>query len=76
MNAPDTKGYRQLAMATTIPIMMLAAPAVGYFIGKYLDRVFGASDTMTVIFLLLGVVAGGVESYKLIKKIAKVDDEK
>ena len=71
---PDVKGYRQLALATTIPIMMLAAPAVGYFIGKYLDRVLGTSEVMTVIFLLLGLVAGGVESYKLIKRIAKEDD--
>ncbi len=76
VNLPDTKGYRQLALATTIPIMMLAAPAVGYFIGRYLDRVFDTSEVMTVIFLLLGVVAGGVESYNLIKRIAKVDNEK
>lgn len=76
LNQPDTKGYRQLALATTIPLMMLAAPAVGYFIGKYLDRVFGTSDLLTVVFLLLGVAAGGVESYNLIKRIAKEDNEK
>jgi len=72
---PDVKGYRQLALATTIPLMMLAAPAVGYFVGKYLDRLFGTSDTMTVIFLLLGVAAGGLESFKLIKRISKEEDE-
>jgi len=74
-DAPDGKGYRQLALATTIPIMMLAAPAVGYFIGKYLDRLAGTSETMTVIFLLLGLAAGGLESYKLIKRISKEDNE-
>lgn len=71
----DVKGYRQLALATTIPLMMLAAPAVGYFIGKYLDRLLGTSEVMTVIFLFLGLIAGGVESYKLIKRIAKEDKE-
>jgi len=72
---PDVKGYRQLALATTIPVMMLAAPAVGYFVGKYLDKVFGTSEILTVVFLLLGVVAGGVESYKLIKRISEEDSE-
>ncbi len=71
----DVKGYRQLALATTIPLMMLAAPAVGYFIGKYLDGLLGTSETMTVIFLFLGLIAGGVESYNLIKRIAKEDKE-
>lgn len=74
-NWPDKKGYRQLAMATTIPIMLLAAPAVGYAIGYFLDKWLGTSNLMTVIFLLLGLVAGGVESYKIIKRISEEDKE-
>ncbi len=72
---PDNRlsGYRQIALATTIPIIMLAAPAVGYFIGFYLDRLLGTERIMTVVFLLLGVAAGGVETYRLIKKIVKED---
>lgn len=50
---------------------MLAAPAVGYLIGHYLDKLLGTGSVMTIIFLLLGVVAGGVEAYKLIKEIDK-----
>jgi F0F1-type ATP synthase assembly protein I len=72
---PDSKGYRQLALATTIPIIMLAAPAVGYFIGKFLDDLLETSGVMTMIFLLLGVGAGGLESYNLIKRIANEDKE-
>lgn len=66
-------GYRQIALATSIPIIMLAAPAVGYFIGHYLDQLLGTERMMTVIFLLFGVVAGGVETYRLIKEIVKED---
>lgn len=62
-----------MALATSIPIIMLAAPAVGYFIGHYLDRLLGTERTMTVIFLLFGVAAGGVETYRLIKEIMKED---
>jgi F0F1-type ATP synthase assembly protein I len=66
-------GYRQIALATTIPIIMLAAPAVGYFIGRYLDRLLGTGHLMMVIFLLLGLAAGGVETYQLIKEIVRED---
>ena len=68
------KGYRQVALATTIPLIMLAAPAVGYFLGSYLDSLLGTSSIMMVVFLLLGVVAGGVESYRIIKEIIKEGD--
>ncbi len=64
-------GYRQLALATTIPLIMVAATLVGWYIGKYLDRVFGTKSVMSVIFLLLGVAAGGLETYNLIKEIIK-----
>jgi len=66
-------GYRQIALATSIPIIMLAAPAVGYFIGQYLDRLLGTERVMVVVFLLLGVAAGGLETYRLIKEIVKED---
>ncbi len=73
---PDDKqrGYRQIALATTIPLIMLAGPAVGYVIGHYLDKLLGTSTIMTVIFLLLGVAAGGVETYRLIKELNKEDN--
>jgi F0F1-type ATP synthase assembly protein I len=64
-------GYRQLALATTIPLIMVAAPAVGYAIGKYLDKLLGTKDVMAIICLLLGVAAGGLETYNLIKEIIK-----
>ena len=74
-NKPEDrqKAFRQVALATTIPLIMLAAPAVGYFIGIYLDRLLGLSGVMTIIFLLLGIAAGGVETYRLIKEINKED---
>ena len=74
-SGPNNKqsGYRQIALATTIPLIMLAAPAVGYFIGIYLDKWLGTTKLMTVICLLLGVAAGGVEAYRLIKEISKED---
>lgn len=68
------KGYRQIAMATTIPLIMLAGPAVGYFLGSFLDGLLGTSNVLMVVFLLLGVAAGGVEAYRIIKEIIRESD--
>jgi F0F1-type ATP synthase assembly protein I len=69
-----TKGYRQIALATTIPLIMLAGPAVGYFLGSFLDSLLGTSNVLMVVSLLLGVAAGGVESYRIIKEIIREGD--
>jgi F0F1-type ATP synthase assembly protein I len=65
------KNYRQIALATTIPLIMVAAPAVGYFIGTYLDNLFGTSGIMMTVFLFLGLAAGGLETVRLIREITK-----
>lgn len=67
------KAIRQVALATTIPLIMVATVIVGLLLGKYLDRVFETDGIMTVICLLLGLAAGGVETYRLIKEIVKED---
>ncbi len=68
------KGYRQVALATTIPLIMLAAPAVGYFLGRYLDNLLGTSSILMIVFLFLGLAAGGMEAYKIIKRIVREGD--
>jgi len=74
-NKPNNgqSGFRQIALATTIPLIMVAAPAVGYAIGHYLDKAIGTSGIMKIIFLLLGLAAGGLETVRLIKEITKED---
>jgi len=54
---------------------MLAAPAVGYAIGYFLDKLLGLSNILTVVFLILGVAAGGLETFKIIKKLMKEDED-
>jgi F0F1-type ATP synthase assembly protein I len=68
------RGYRQIALATTIPLIMLAGPAVGYFLGSFLDGLLGTGNVLMVVFMLLGVAAGGVESYRIIKEIIRESD--
>jgi F0F1-type ATP synthase assembly protein I len=54
---------------------MLAAPAVGYFLGRYLDSLLGTAGIFMMVFLFLGVAAGGMEAYRIIKQIIKESDD-
>lgn len=63
------------ALALTIPGIMLAAPIVSCLIGVWLDRKFHTGQKLTIAFLVIGLLAGGRETYLLIKKINREQDE-
>lgn len=60
-------------------MMLLVGPALGYFLGKWLDGKFNTDPYLMVILALFGFVASAKESYRTIKKIAddaeKNDDD-
>jgi len=70
------KNFRSLSLATGIPMIMLGAPLIGYLIGLGVDNLFGINPYGKVIFLFLGVISGGIEVNKIIKKIQREDEEK
>lgn len=51
-------------MASTIGFQVAFAPFVGIAIGYFLDWEFGTYPYMTVIFLLVGVAAAGLNYYR------------
>lgn len=67
---------RMVGFALTIPMMMLAAPLVSAWIGLWLDRKFGTGQKLTWICLVLGLAAGGRETWRLVKRINSEFDEK
>ena len=62
------KGYRQLAIATAIPVLLVVTPLLGYYLGHWLDGKFGTGRLFTVIGLALGIAAAARETYEMIKK--------
>jgi F0F1-type ATP synthase assembly protein I len=67
--------FRSLGLATGLPMIMLGAPLVGYLIGLGVDGFFGISPYGRVIFLFLGSLSGGIEVYKIIKRIHKEEND-
>ena len=68
MDNDKYSGYRQLAIATTIPVILVVAPLIGYYLGSWADGKFGTGKVFMIIGLGLGFAAAGKEIYDLIRK--------
>ena len=55
---------RQLARLSTVGVALVAATAVGLAIGYGLDRWLGTSPWLTMVFTLLGIVAGFLNLFR------------
>jgi len=60
-------GYRQLAVATLIPVILVVAPLIGYYGGNWVDNKLETGSVFKLIGLGLGFGAAGKEIYGLIK---------
>jgi ATP synthase protein I len=75
MEEKDRRFIRLMGVLSTVGITMVVATVIGYFIGVFLDKVFGTSPWLMIVFLLLGIAAGFKNLYDQTKKIIKIDEE-
>jgi ATP synthase protein I len=72
MNRETRRWIRELAYFASLGLSMALAIFIGLAIGVYLDRyVFHTTPLLTLIFLLLGIIAGFRNISLAIKKIRK-----
>ena len=64
-----------MGVLSTVGITMVVATVIGYFIGLFLDRVFGTAPWLMITFLLFGIAAGFKNLYDQTKKIIQIDEE-
>jgi len=69
------KDFRQLALLSVIPAMMVVAPLVGFFIGDWADGKFGTEPFLAILGLILGFASAGREIFKVIKRVSRSKDE-
>jgi ATP synthase protein I len=74
MKNEDKKTLMQAVMASTIGFQVAFAPFIGILIGVFLDRSFGTLPYLTIIFLIIGIAAGGLNYYRFAKK-QQVEDK-
>jgi len=68
MDKDAKKSFVQLAYASSVGIAMVLMVFGGLFLGSYLDRKFGTGYYLTLLFLILGIVAGFRNVYVMIKR--------
>ena len=67
--AEQEKGrYKMLASLASMGFAMVISTFLGFWLGLWLDGVFGTTPWLMIFFLLLGVIAGFRNIYAAIKK--------
>ena len=67
------KLFRLIGRYSTIGLEMVISVVIGILFGWWLDRFFNTKPWLTVIFMLLGIVAGFRSLFRLLKDIEKDD---
>lgn len=68
--------FRQLLQASTVGLNLVLSTFVGLAIGYGLDSLFHSSPWLTIIFLILGIIAGFRELLRIAKKQDNGSDKK
>ncbi|PIW90269.1 MAG: hypothetical protein COZ93_01885, partial [Nitrospirae bacterium CG_4_8_14_3_um_filter_44_28] len=63
-----------LLEASTIGLNLVLATFVGLAMGYGLDKLFNTSPWFTIIFLMLGIIAGFLELIRMARKTYDGDD--
>jgi ATP synthase protein I len=71
MEEDKKKLYRKVARYSAIGLEMGFSVAIGVAIGYYLDRYLETEPWLTLIFLILGAVAGFRSLFSLMKDVDK-----
>ncbi len=68
MAVPEKKsGWRQIGDYASLGVMLPAATVTGYFLGVFLDHLFGTSF-LYIVFLLIGIAAGFIEVIRVVSR--------
>jgi len=60
--------FRELLEASTVGLNLVLSTFVGLAIGYGLDSLFNTSPWLTIIFLIIGIIAGFRELVRIAKK--------
>lgn len=77
MNDKEEERSRAKMIGTfmTVPFVLAIPPVVGWYLGTWLDKYFGWTPYLAYSFLFFGILAGGKEFYRIIKKYGQNGNE-
>lgn len=59
------------ALVTQLGLTIIGSVVVAFFIGRWIDQLLGLTTVFTLIFLILGVIAGFYSAYRLIMDMTR-----
>ena len=68
--------YAAFSLLAAVPAVLLAGPAIGFFVGQWADGKFGSEPYLVILGVVLGFGAAGVEIANLVKKSQAMENEK
>ena len=74
MKKDDKKTLMQAVMASTIGYQVAFAPFIGIAFGVFLDSKLGTFPYLTLILLVFGIIAGGLNYYRFAKQQQQQDE--
>jgi len=74
MKKEDKKSLMQAVTASTIGFQVAFAPFIGLGIGVFLDSKLGTFPYLTLILLVFGIIAGGLNYYRFAKQQQQQDE--
>ncbi len=73
MKKEDKKTLMQAVMASTIGYQVAFAPFIGIAFGVFLDLKLGTGPYLTIVFLIVGIAAAGLNYYRFAKQQQEED---
>ncbi len=65
---PRSAGLRSAGLLLAVPTLLIVSPLLGAFLGNLLDRRLGTSHWLAGLGLVLGFVAAGRETWRIVKR--------
>ncbi len=65
---PEKSLFGQLLDASSVGIQLVLCTFAGFLIGYFLDRWLGTSPYLKLIFLVIGIIAGFKELFRISKR--------
>ncbi|OGF04932.1 MAG: hypothetical protein A2W00_08020 [Candidatus Eisenbacteria bacterium RBG_16_71_46] len=66
---------RTAGLLLAIPTLLIVSPLAGFFLGGWLDRLFGTPPWLAMIGLVLGFAAAGREVYRIYRLYLAEEEE-
>jgi F0F1-type ATP synthase assembly protein I len=61
------KAVRRVGLLTTVPFLLAVSPIIGFLIGQFLDSKLHTEPVLSIIFIVLGFIAGAVQVAKVVR---------